>query len=79
LPNHGLLNLDLGTRPGIVAWKMSHPSQSRHHGAKIRPTGHEVAVVDELAHTNITGSRNHKRWQDIDELLDAGIDVRCPQ
>ncbi|HKN55733.1 MAG TPA: DUF4118 domain-containing protein, partial [Amycolatopsis sp.] len=35
----------------------------------------EVAVVDELAHTNIPGSRNAKRWQDIEELLDAGIDV----
>ena len=35
----------------------------------------EVAIVDELAHTNIPGSRNEKRWQDVDELLDAGIDV----
>ncbi|GGS48979.1 sensor histidine kinase [Actinokineospora fastidiosa] len=35
----------------------------------------EVAVVDELAHTNAPGSRNAKRWQDVDELLDAGIDV----
>ncbi|WP_376765962.1 sensor histidine kinase [Amycolatopsis pithecellobii] len=35
----------------------------------------EVAVVDELAHTNIPGSRNEKRWQDVLELLDAGIDV----
>ncbi|MEU4392055.1 DUF4118 domain-containing protein [Kribbella sp. NPDC023855] len=35
----------------------------------------EVALVDELAHTNIPGSRNEKRWQDIDELLGAGIDV----
>ncbi|MFI9328059.1 ATP-binding protein [Kitasatospora sp. NPDC052868] len=34
-----------------------------------------VALVDELAHTNIPGGRNAKRWQDIDELLDAGIDV----
>lgn len=34
-----------------------------------------VAVVDELAHTNVPGSRNEKRWQDIEELLDAGIDV----
>lgn len=34
-----------------------------------------VVVVDELAHTNVPGSRNHKRWQDIDELLDAGITV----
>ena len=33
------------------------------------------ALVDELAHTNVPGSRNHKRWQDIHELLDAGIDV----
>ncbi len=35
----------------------------------------EVALVDELAHTNIPGSRNEKRWQDIEELLNAGIDV----
>jgi two-component system sensor histidine kinase KdpD len=35
----------------------------------------EVAVVDELAHTNVPGSRNAKRWQDVDELLAAGIDV----
>jgi len=35
----------------------------------------EVAVVDELAHTNIPGSRNEKRWQDVEELLTAGIDV----
>jgi two-component system sensor histidine kinase KdpD len=33
------------------------------------------ALVDELAHTNVPGSRNEKRWQDVDELLDAGIDV----
>jgi two-component system, OmpR family, sensor histidine kinase KdpD len=36
----------------------------------------KVALVDELAHTNVPGSgRNEKRWQDIMELLDAGIDV----
>ncbi|GAA2644351.1 sensor histidine kinase KdpD [Dactylosporangium fulvum] len=35
----------------------------------------EVALVDELAHTNVPGSRHAKRWQDIEELLDAGIDV----
>jgi two-component system, OmpR family, sensor histidine kinase KdpD len=35
----------------------------------------EVALVDELAHTNVPGSRNVKRWQDVRELLDAGIDV----
>ena len=32
-------------------------------------------LVDELAHTNVPGSRHPKRWQDIDELLAAGIDV----
>src|SRR5437762_2252989 len=35
----------------------------------------EIALVDELAHTNVPGSRNAKRWQDVEELLDAGIDV----
>ncbi|UOQ61596.1 DUF4118 domain-containing protein [Leucobacter rhizosphaerae] len=34
-----------------------------------------IALVDELAHTNAPGSRNEKRWQDVDELLAAGIDV----
>lgn len=35
----------------------------------------EVALVDELAHTNVPGSRNAKRWQDVEELLAAGINV----
>src|SRR5664279_5174865 len=35
----------------------------------------EVALVDELAHTNAPGSRNEKRWQDVEELLADGIDV----
>ena len=35
----------------------------------------QIALVDELAHTNVPGSRNEKRWQDVNELLDAGIDV----
>ncbi|MFH9072471.1 sensor histidine kinase [Streptomyces alboflavus] len=34
-----------------------------------------VALVDELPHTNVPGSRNAKRWQDVEELLTAGIDV----
>ena len=37
-----------------------------------RPT---VVLIDELAHSNVPGSRNAKRWQDVNELLDAGIDV----
>jgi two-component system sensor histidine kinase KdpD len=35
----------------------------------------EVAIVDELAHTNIPGSKNKKRWQDVIDILDAGINV----
>lgn len=35
----------------------------------------EVVIVDELAHTNIEGSKNEKRWQDIQEILEAGINV----
>src|SRR5215469_16560281 len=35
----------------------------------------QIALVDELAHTNVPGSRNPKRWQDIEELLNTGIDV----
>jgi len=35
----------------------------------------EIALVDELAHSNVPGSRNAKRWEDIEELLAAGIEV----
>jgi len=35
----------------------------------------QVVLVDELAHTNVPGSKNEKRWQDVQEILDAGIDV----
>ncbi|MFS0734328.1 DUF4118 domain-containing protein [Microbacterium sp. 1P10UB] len=35
----------------------------------------QLALVDELAHTNAPGSRHLKRWQDVEEILDAGIDV----
>ena len=34
-----------------------------------------LALIDELAHTNATGMRNEKRWQDIEDVLEAGIDV----
>lgn len=34
-----------------------------------------LLLVDELAHTNVTGSRHHKRWQDVEELLNSGIHV----
>ncbi|HEY4606949.1 MAG TPA: ATP-binding protein [Acidimicrobiia bacterium] len=35
----------------------------------------DIALIDELAHTNVPGSRNAKRWEDVDAILDAGIDV----
>jgi two-component system, OmpR family, sensor histidine kinase KdpD len=38
----------------------------------LRPS---LVLVDELAHTNVSGSRHPKRYQDVEELLDAGIDV----
>lgn len=35
----------------------------------------EVVIIDELAHTNIEGSKNEKRWQDVMEIIEAGINV----
>jgi two-component system, OmpR family, sensor histidine kinase KdpD len=35
----------------------------------------QVALIDELAHTNVPGSKHAKRYQDVEEILDAGIDV----
>ncbi|MBC7486136.1 MAG: sensor protein KdpD [Cytophagaceae bacterium] len=35
----------------------------------------EVVIIDELAHTNIEGSKNEKRWQDVVEIIEAGINV----
>src|SRR5450432_1947574 len=35
----------------------------------------EIVIIDELAHSNIEGSKNEKRWQDVMEILDAGINV----
>jgi two-component system, OmpR family, sensor histidine kinase KdpD len=35
----------------------------------------QLLLLDELAHTNVPGSRHHKRWEDVQEILDAGINV----
>jgi two-component system sensor histidine kinase KdpD len=59
------------------------PRLAEHRGAQLREFDLDAALarhpqvilVDELAHTNAPGSRHGKRWQDIDELRDAGIDV----
>ena len=45
--------------------------------ALVRKPG--LILIDELAHTNAPGSRHAKRWQDVEELLDAGIDVWPPR
>jgi two-component system, OmpR family, sensor histidine kinase KdpD len=55
----------------------------RHRGVELQEFDLDAAlarrpaliVVDELAHTNAPGSRRAKRWQDVDELVEAGIDV----
>ncbi|CAN5898839.1 sensor histidine kinase KdpD [soil metagenome] len=54
-----------------------------HHGIKLEELDVDAALarrpqlllVDELAHTNAPGSRHAKRWQDVEEILDAGSDV----
>lgn len=59
------------------------PKRIQHRGRLVQEFDLDAALarhpalilMDELAHSNATGSRHPKRWQDIDELLDAGIDV----
>jgi two-component system sensor histidine kinase KdpD len=52
---------------GAVMWDMDLPAVLRR--------APDVALVDELAHTNAPGLEHHKRYEDIEDLLDAGIDV----
>ena len=42
---------------------------------RVVATPEALALIDELAHTNADGSRHEKRWQDVEEVLAAGIDV----
>src|SRR5262245_27247956 len=59
------------------------PRAVQYHGVTLREFDLDAALrrkprlilVDELAHTNAEGCRHAKRWQDVEELLDAGIDV----
>ncbi len=60
------------------------PRLHAHHGAleleemdvdAVIQRAPDLALIDELAHTNAAGMRNEKRWQSIDEVLAAGIDV----
>lgn len=71
------------TRAMIPGLEVITPAEIRHRGADFaemdtdavlarRP---QVALVDELAHTNVPGARNAKRWQDVAQLLAHGVDV----
>ena len=60
--------------PGGASTTGAPPSR-RWTSTRCWPVGPQVALVDELAHTNVPGCRNDKRWQDVEELLAAGIDV----
>src|SRR4029450_969728 len=52
---------------GVTVEEMDTGAVIRRHPA--------VALVDELAHTNAPGSKHEKRWQDVEDLLEAGITV----
>lgn len=67
-----LSDLEIIPRAKIAYRGTSHEEMDLEAILARRPA---VALVDELAHTNVPGSRHEKRWQDIDALRDAGIDV----
>lgn len=73
-PNTLAMIAGLEVVPRKIVVHRDHPFEELDLDAVLqrRPT---VALVDELAHTNVPGSRNDKRWEDVQELLDAGIDV----
>ena len=62
-----------GARAG--SWTTAGPAWPRWTSTPSCGGGPQVALVDELAHTNAPGSAHEKRWQDVEQLLDAGIDV----
>ena len=55
--------------------RTARPSSRRWTSTRSSAAAPELALVDELAHTNLPEARNRKRYEDIDEILDAGIDV----
>ena len=60
-------------RPATINYRGHALSEFDLDAALVRKPG--LILVDELAHSNVQGSRHMKRWQDVYELLDAGIDV----
>jgi len=67
-----LLGLPLVPRKSIFYKGMEIEEMDLQSILNMRP---EIVIVDELAHTNAPGSKNSKRWQDVMDLLDAGINV----
>ena len=69
--------------PSCSAWRLSRAGRSSTGTSRSGEFDLDAALarrpalllVDELAHTNAEGSRHAKRWQDVEEILDAGIDV----
>jgi two-component system, OmpR family, sensor histidine kinase KdpD len=67
----------------VIGLEMLPRRQQDHRGVTLEEFDLDAALarkpglilIDELAHTNAPGARHEKRWQDVDELLDAGIDV----
>jgi two-component system sensor histidine kinase KdpD len=67
----------------ILGMEVLPPKEVEYRGVKLKEFDLDAAlarkpaviIVDELAHTNAPGSRHTKRWQDIEELLEAGINV----
>lgn len=59
--------------PALIEYRGRRLAEFDLDGALVRKPG--LILVDELAHSNVPGSRHPKRWQDVEELLAAGIDV----
>ena len=67
----------IGDLPVVPRGRISHHGQTFEEMdvAAVIARRPEVALIDEMAHTNVPGSRNEKRWMDIEEVLEAGIEV----
>ncbi|MEZ5934720.1 MAG: DUF4118 domain-containing protein [Alphaproteobacteria bacterium] len=61
----------------LLRWRLSHRGLmfAEMDLAALLRQKPQLAIVDELAHTNVPGARHVKRWQDVEELIAAGIDV----
>jgi two-component system sensor histidine kinase KdpD len=72
LTTEALGSLEIVPRKSVLYRNVTLEDMDRDAVLQRRP---QVALVDELAHTNVPGLKNEKRWQDIQDILAAGIDV----